>query len=65
MEEKIIGSMNVGIYGVISICIFVAFFTSTLIWALLLTNRYLGRMENLPLEDGKNDTHIKTNPEDL
>lgn len=65
MEEKIIGSMNVGIYGVISICIFVAFFTGTLIWALLLTNRYLGRMENLPLEDGKNDTNIKTNPEDL
>lgn len=65
MEEKIIGSMNVGIYGVISICIFVTFFSGTLIWALCLTSRYLGRMESLPLEDGKNDTKPKINPEEL
>ena len=66
MEEKIVSSVNgVAMYGVISISIFVVFFTGTLIWAFCLKNRYLGHMGNLPLEDGKKDTAPKTNPHDL
>jgi hypothetical protein len=58
MEEKIICSMNgVGIYGVISICIFVAFFTGMLLWAGTKKKGYLDRMGSLPLDSGE----IKSN----
>ena len=52
MEEKIICSMNgVALYGVISICIFVAFFAGTLLWAFTKKANYLDKMGSLPLED--------------
>jgi hypothetical protein len=60
MEEKIICSMNgVGIYGVISICIFVGFFTGMLIWAFTKKAAYLNKMGNLPLDSGEKnpDSH--------
>lgn len=54
MEEKIICSMNgVGIYGVISICIFVAFFTGMLLWAFTKKDNYLNKMGSLPLDSGE------------
>ena len=58
MEEKIICSMDgVGIYGVISICIFVAFFTGMLLWAFTKKKNYLDKMGRLPLDGGeKNST---------
>lgn len=56
MEEKIICSMNgVGIYGVISICIFVAFFTGMLLWAFTKKANYLDKMGSLPLDASEND----------
>jgi hypothetical protein len=59
MEEKIICSMNgVGIYGVISICIFVLFFAGMLIWAFSKKGNYLNKMSHLPLDAGeKNRNH--------
>jgi hypothetical protein len=58
MEEKIICSINgVGIYGIISIVIFVVFFTAMLVWALTQKKNYLDKMGSLPLENSeKNPT---------
>lgn len=54
MESKIICSINgVGIYGVISICIFVAFFTGMLVWTCMQNKKYLDKMGSLPLESGE------------
>ena len=57
MEEKIICSLNgVGIYGVISICIFVAFFAGMLVWAFTKKASYLDKMGALPLDSGEKNT---------
>ncbi len=58
MEEKIICSMNgVAIYGVISICIFVAFFTGMLVWAFTKKASYLDKMAGLPLDGGEKNSN--------
>lgn len=44
---------GVGIYGVISICIFFAFFVGMLIWAVRLKKSYLNSMRELPLDGGE------------
>jgi len=60
MEQKIICSINgVGIYGVISICIFFTFFTGMLIWAFCRKKTYLDKMGALPLE--QNDQQSNDN----
>ena len=64
MEEKIICSLNgVGIYGVISICIFVAFFSGMLLWAFTKKDNYLDKMGSLPLEGGEKNSDGKLNAE--
>ena len=64
MEEKIIGSVNgAGIYGVISICIFVAFFAGMLVWAFTTKASYLNKMGSLPLNGGEKDSNDKLNAE--
>ena len=64
MEEKIICSMNgVAIYGVISICIFFAFFTGMLLWAFSKKASYLNKMGSLPLESSEERTNDKRKPE--
>ena len=56
---------GVGIYGIISILIFVAFFTITLFWVIGLKKNYIEHMGDLPLEgDEKNTTEI-SNPKSL
>lgn len=66
MEEKIICSMNgVGIYGVISICIFVGFFTGMLLWAFTKKEHYLDKMGNLPLDSGEEEANEKHPAEKL
>jgi len=56
MEEKVIcGLDGVGIYGVISICIFVAFFTGMLVWAFTKKPNYLDKVGQLPLHRGQKD----------
>jgi hypothetical protein len=54
MEEKVVSSLSgVGIYGVISICIFVVFFLAVLAWVIFLKKPYLQTMRSLPLEPGE------------
>ena len=60
MEEKIICSINgVGIYGVVSICIFFAFFTGMLLWAFTQKRNYLDKMGNLPIEQSDKNSNDK------
>jgi hypothetical protein len=62
MEQKVIsGISGVGIYGIISICIFVAFFTVTLIWVFGLKNNHLKHMGDLPLDGGEKNPTEKIN----
>ena len=42
---------GVGVYGVISICLFFAFFTAMLVWALRAKKSYVQTMRDLPLDD--------------
>ncbi len=66
MEEKIICSLDgVGIYGVISICIFVAFFTGMLVWAFTKKDNYLNRMSRLPLDSGEKNPDENRNADKL
>ena len=58
---------GVGMYGVISICLFFAFFIGVLVWTLSLKKPYLNAMRELPLEGPsalEADTHLTNNPED-
>jgi cytochrome c oxidase cbb3-type subunit 3 len=48
--DKIIG---IGLYGIVSILIFFAFFTGMLVWAFALKKNYLNTMGSLPLEDNE------------
>jgi len=48
--ERISG---IGLYGVVSICIFSGFFTVMLLWAFGLKKNYLNTMGHLPLEEGE------------
>ncbi len=43
---------GIGIYGVVSICLFFAVFTGALVWSLLLKKADLDARSVLPLEDG-------------
>jgi cytochrome c oxidase cbb3-type subunit IV len=51
---------GVGVFGVISICIFFAFFAGMLLWAVCLKKNYLSSMQSLPLEDGAAETNADT-----
>lgn len=44
---------GVGIYGIISVCLFFAFFVGMLIWASRLKKNYLDSMRELPLDGGE------------
>jgi len=44
---------GVGLYGVISICIFFGFFAGVLVWAGLRKKSYLNQMSALPLDGGE------------
>ena len=46
---------GIGLYGVISLCLFFSVFTSALIWAALQRRPFCKRMSALPLEDEKGD----------
>ena len=51
MIENVLHKIGgVGIFGIISICLFFAFFTGMLIWAAYLRRPYLQSMRELPLE---------------
>jgi hypothetical protein len=51
MIENVMNNMGgVGVFGVISICLFFAFFTGMLVWAFCLKKPYLNSMRELPLD---------------
>jgi cbb3-type cytochrome oxidase subunit 3 len=55
---------GVGVYGVLSICLFFAFFGGVLVWAARLKRKDLQAMSTLPLDDGtspKSSDHHSTN----
>jgi cytochrome c oxidase cbb3-type subunit 4 len=53
---------GVGLYGVISICLFFALFVSVVIWMLRLGKPYLNSMRALPLaDDGAPARHDQPN----
>lgn len=43
---------GIGIYGIISVCLFFIVFSGSLVWAFLLRKPFLKSMSQLPLEDG-------------
>lgn len=52
IQNVLSGIDGVGIFGVISICIFVFVFLAVVGWLLRLKKNYLQTMRQLPLEDG-------------
>ena len=61
MIEKVLSNIGgIGVYGVISICIFFAFFTGMLVWSFSLQRSRLDEWSNLPLE-GTEPDGIKEN----
>ena len=60
MIENILTSIGgIGLYGVISICIFIAVFIAVAIWLLCLKKSYLTSMPLLPLQDDANTERVK------
>jgi hypothetical protein len=51
---------GIGLYGVISICIFFSVFIAVTLWMLFLKKPYLTSMRALPLEE---DAAVKTQPD--
>jgi hypothetical protein len=66
MIEHVISRIGgVGVYGVISICLFFAVFIGVLAWTLCLKQPYLNTMRELPLEDSsapEPDADLTANP---
>jgi hypothetical protein len=50
IENVLNGIGGVGVFGVISICIFFGFFTGMALWAACLKKSYLNSMSGLPLD---------------
>ena len=46
---------GIGIYGIISVCLFFTVFMSALIWACLYRKQFLSSMSTLPLNDGSKE----------
>ena len=67
MLENVLGKMGgVGMYGVISILLFLAVFIGVLVWMIGLKKSYLEQMRELPLEDTAapdSNTHLTAIPE--
>ena len=60
MIQNVLSDLGgVGIYGIISICLFFAFFVGMLFWAARLKQPYLNSMRNLPLDGGEAATPVR------
>jgi hypothetical protein len=63
MIENVLNRIgSVGVYGIISICLFFAVFVGVLVWTLCLKESYLKAMRELPL-DGSAAPESDANPE--
>jgi hypothetical protein len=67
MIENVLSRIGgVGMYGVISICLFFAIFIGVLVWMTGLKKSYLDRMRALPLDGAagpESDAPLTDNPE--
>ena len=67
MIENVLSRIGgVGVYGVISICLFFAVFVGVLVWTLCLKPPYLKAMRELPLEGAsapESDADLTANPD--
>jgi len=54
---------GIGLYGVVSICLFFAVFSSMLVWAFMQKKKILDSQSLLPLEDGTNSGPSKGDPD--
>ena len=54
---------GIGLYGVISVCLFFLVFSGAVLRALLLRKSFLQAQSRLPLEDGARDNSQKGNPD--
>jgi len=50
---------GIGIYGVVSICLFFVVFTGAVVWALCQKKTFLKAMSGLPLNDGTINSKVK------
>jgi hypothetical protein len=57
MNQIIENLGGIGMFGVVSVCLFVIVFSASLIWAFCQKKSLLESMESLPLEDG---AHVDT-----
>ncbi len=66
MLENVMNKMGgIAAFGIISICIFFAFFAGMLIWAARLKKSYLNSMRGLPLEgESAPQTDVTSTSED-
>ena len=64
--ENVLHSMGgVGVYGIVSICLFFAIFTGVLVWTICLKKPYLKAMRELPLDGSSTpDADLTPNPVD-
>jgi hypothetical protein len=66
MIENVLHELGgIGLYGLISICLFFAVFVGVIVWTLCLTRRYVNEMGHLPLDDAstpKTDTDASPKP---
>lgn len=54
MIKNVVSSIGgIEIYGVISICLFVAVFAGAVVWALCQKRSFIQAMSRLPLHDGE------------
>jgi hypothetical protein len=52
---------GIGLYGIISVCLFFVVFTGSLIWTFGQRKSVLNSVSQLPLEDGSQDESRKGN----
>ena len=58
MIEHVLHHLNgIEVFGIISVCLFFAFFTAMLLWASRLKKTYLNSMQELPLDGGEKNSN--------
>jgi len=50
---------GIGLYGIVSICLFLAVFTGMLIWAFRMKKPFAQKMSACPLHDGETKSNRK------
>ena len=63
MIEHALHRLNgIEVFGIISVCLFFAFFTGMLLWASRLKKNYLNSMQQLPLDGGEKNLPTDLKP---